>query len=298
MPLTSMTGYADQKGEAAGIAWTWEARSVNARALDLRARMPEGFEALEVPLRAAFGQAFARGAVTVTLRLGAGAGAGLPRLNPAALDAALAAVAEAEAAAAARGLALAPPTAGDVLALRGVVEVEHDLPAANPEVRAALETGIGVLAAALRQARAAEGAALEAVLGGQLARIAELVAAARATAEARAARSGALLRERVAALLGATALADEARLAQELALIAVKADVTEELDRLEAHVAAARGLVAAEGPAGRKLDFLAQEFNREANTICSKAGSGELTALGLELKAVIDQLREQVQNVE
>jgi uncharacterized protein (TIGR00255 family) len=298
MPLQSMTGYAGVAGEAAGIAWNWEARSVNARALDLRLRLPEGFEALEPPLRAAFGQAFARGAVTVALRLGPGGAAGLQRVNAAALEAALSAVAAAEAAAQARGVDLAPTTAGGLLGLRGVVEPERELPAGNPEIRAALESGIGQLAAALARARAAEGAALEALLVAHIARLAELVAAARATAEARAARSGDLLRERVAALLGTTAVADEARLAQELALLAVRADVTEELDRLEAHVAAARELVAQAGPVGRRLDFLAQEFNREANTICSKSGSSELTALGLELKAVIDQLREQVQNVE
>lgn len=297
MPLMSMTGYADLKGETAGIAWSWEARSVNARALDLRLRLPEGLEPLEAPLRAGFGRVVARGAVTVTLRLGPGAGVGVMRVNPAALAAALGAVAEAEAAAGAQGVPLAPVTATDLLALRGVVEMEHDLPVARPELREALEAAIGPLAAALARARADEGAALAGVLDGQFARIAELAAAARASAESRAARSGALLRERVAALIGAGA-ADEARLSQELALIAVKADVTEELDRLDAHVAAGRELLAADGPVGRRLDFLAQEFNREANTLCSKAGSSELTALGLELKAVIDQMREQVQNVE
>ena len=126
----------------------------------------------------------------------------------------------------------------------------------------------------------------------------ELAAAARETAEARAARRGAVLRERVQALLESTAIADEARLSQELALIAVKADVSEEIDRLETHVAAARDLLGGEGPRGRRLDFLTQEFNREANTLCSKAGATDLTAIGLEMKVVIDQMREQVQNVE
>jgi uncharacterized protein (TIGR00255 family) len=152
--------------------------------------------------------------------------------------------------------------------------------------------------AGLRAARAAEGAALQAALEGQVDRVAELAVRARATAEARAARAGDLLRARVAALLAAGAPADEARLAQELALIAVKSDLTEELDRLEGHVGAARQLLAETGPVGRKFDFLTQEFNREANTLCAKAQAGDLTALGLEMKVVIDQMREQVQNVE
>jgi uncharacterized protein (TIGR00255 family) len=140
--------------------------------------------------------------------------------------------------------------------------------------------------------------ALAAAIEDRLDRIGRLAAAARATAEGRAARTGELLRSRVAAVLAATAAVDEDRLAQELALIAVKADVTEGLDRLEAHVGAARSLIAEGGAVGRRLDFLMQEFNREANTLCSKSGSSELTAIGLELKAAIDQMREQVQNVE
>ena len=175
------------------------------------------------------------------------------------------------------------------------------MPRAWPRRRGSLaEIGadIGPLVAALAAARAGEGAALAATLAGQLGRIAALAAAARSTAEARAARGGELLRSRLEAVLATVATVDEARLAQELALIAVKADVTEELDRLEAHVAAAGALIADGGSVGRRLDFLMQEFNREANTLCAKSGSSELTAIGLELKVAIDQMREQVQNVE
>jgi uncharacterized protein (TIGR00255 family) len=298
MTLASMTGFADLSGGAEGLSWTWEARSVNGRGLDLRLRLADGFEALEAPVRAAFGATFARGSVTVTLRPARGAATALPRVNAAALEAAVAAAEAVGTTAARLGLDLAPMTAADLLAVRGVLEADAALPLENEGVLAALTAEIAGLVVALRKAREAEGKTLARLLGAQVDRIAELVADARMTAEARSARNGTLLRERLEAVLGATAAVDEARLAQELAVIAVKADVTEELDRLEAHVASARGLLAGSGPAGRKLDFLTQEFNREANTLCSKAGASDLTAIGLEMKVVIDQMREQVQNVE
>jgi uncharacterized protein (TIGR00255 family) len=298
MPLTSMTGFADLAGERDGLGWTWEARSVNGRGLDLRLRLPDGLEALDPGVRAAAARVLARGSVTVTLRLGRAAGAGVPRLDPAALEGAVEAALAAAELAAGRGLDLAPMTAADLLAVRGVLETSAGVPAEDPELVAAVAAGVEPLLARLAAARAAEGVALTGLLAGQLDRIEALARDARATAEARAGRSGAALRSRLDALLAASAPIDEARLAQELALLAVKADVTEELDRLDAHVAAARELVAAAGPVGRKLDFLMQEFNREANTLCSKAQASELTALGIELKVVIDQMREQVQNVE
>ncbi len=298
MALISMTGFADRLGTAEDASWSWEARSVNGRGLDLRLRLPEGFEALEAPLRAAAGQQLARGSVTVTLRLTRGGGAALPRVNPEALEAAVRAALIASEAASRLGLDLAPMTAADLIATRGVVEAEAADPAGNAALLAEIAAGIDPLLAALAAARAAEGEALERLIAGQLGRIATLVAAARLTADARAARSGALLRDRLDAVLAATAAVDEARLAQELALIAVRADVTEELDRLEAHVAAALTLLAETGPVGRKLDFLVQEFNREANTLCAKANAADLTAIGLEMKVLVDQMREQVQNVE
>ena len=297
MPLSSMTGFAALSGQADDLAWAWEARSVNGRGLDLRLRLPDGFEALDVPVRQAAARCFARGSITAALRVGRGPTTALPRLNPQALDAAVAAALAAAENAAKAGLDLAPMTAADLLAVRGVIEAEAAAPAEDVGLLATLATSAEAAFAALAEARAVEGAALAALLAGQLDKVAALVAAARTTAEGRAAQTGALLRERLEAVLAVVPV-DEARLAQELALIAVKADVTEELDRLEAHVAAARALIAGDGPAGRKLDFLMQEFNREANTLCSKAGSAELTALGLELKVVVDQMREQVQNVE
>jgi len=293
-----MTGYADRAGSADGVAWTWEARSVNGRGLDLRVRLPEGFESLDAVLRQQATATLARGTVTVGLRVARSAGAAVPQLRPEALAAAVAAARAAEAAAAAAGLDLAPVTAADLLGLRGVMEADALTPAETPGVLAGARADIAPLLAALAAARAGEGAALAATLGSQLDRVAGLTAAARESADARATRTGALLRSRLEAVLAAVATVDEGRLAQELALIAVKADVTEELDRLEAHVAAARGLVAAGGAVGRRLDFLMQEFNREANTLCAKSGSSELTAIGLELKVIVDQMREQVQNVE
>jgi uncharacterized protein (TIGR00255 family) len=298
MPLTSMTGYADRPGTADGVAWTWEARSVNGRGLDLRTRLPEGFESLDAGLRQQVAAAVARGSVTVTLRVTRMAGSAVPRLRPDALAAAIAAALAVEQVAAGTGLDLAPVTAADLLAVRGVMEADAAGLAETPGLLAEIGADIGPLVAALAAARAGEGAALAATLAGQLGRIAALAAAARSTAEARAARGGELLRSRLEAVLATVATVDEARLAQELALIAVKADVTEELDRLETHVAAAGALIADGGSVGRRLDFLMQEFNREANTLCAKSGSSELTAIGLELKVAIDQMREQVQNVE
>jgi uncharacterized protein (TIGR00255 family) len=189
-------------------------------------------------------------------------------------------------------------TAADLLAVRGVLEPEAVAPSENQVVLSTLAAEADAVLGALAAARAAEGRALGAVLAAQADRVEALTRAARETAEARAGRTGALLRSRLEAVLAGTAAVDETRLAQELALAAVRSDVTEELDRLEAHVAAARGLLASDAPAGRRLDFLMQEFNREANTLCSKANSSDLTAIGLELKVVIDQMREQVQNVE
>lgn len=298
MAIASMTGYADASGAAPGLGWTWEARSVNGRGLDVRLRLPEGFDALDAAVRAAAAKALSRGSVTVTLRLARGGAAAGPRLNGTVLESVIAAALAVGEAASRQGLDLAPMTAADLLAARGVLEGEAAAPGEDAALAAQVAAGLDGLFAALAETRNREGAALAAVISAQLDRVAELATAARETATARAARSGELLRTRVEALLGATAAVDAGRLAQELALLAVKADVTEELDRLSAHVAAARALLDGDGPAGRRLDFLMQEFNREVNTLCSKAGAGDLTAIGLELKVVVDQMREQVQNVE
>jgi uncharacterized protein (TIGR00255 family) len=293
-----MTGFATLSGAAAGTSWAWEARSVNGRGLDIRPRLPDGFDSLEPALRAEMARVLNRGSVTVTLKFARGGTATGPRLNPAALAAAMDAIETASGLAAERGLGLAPATIADLLVLRGVLEAEAASAAESEEVLEAASAQIPALAAALGAARAAEGAGLLRLLAERVDRLAELSAAARESDAARAGRRGKVLRERVAALLGATQVVDEARLAQELALLAVRADISEELGRLETHIAAARDMLASGGPIGRRLDFLTQELNREANTLCSKSADAGLTAVGLEMKVVIDQLREQVQNVE
>ncbi len=298
MGLTSMTGFADLAGNREAASWVWEARSVNGRNLDLKLRLPEGLEMLEAPLRAAFGAVLHRGSVSVSLRLGQGVRRTVQTLNLDALESAITAALAAGEAASRRGLDLAPMTAADLLGQRGVLEVAAPGPAEDPGLMEALAGQAPVLARALAEARRAEGMALGTILEAQVNRIAELAARAREVAGARAARGADGLAARLEAVLGAALTVDPDRLAQELAILAVKADVTEELDRLDAHVMAARGLLGAAGPVGRKLDFLTQEFNREANTLCAKAQSAELTSVGLDMKVVVDQLREQVQNVE
>jgi uncharacterized protein (TIGR00255 family) len=281
---------------AAGQAWVWDLRGVNGKGLDLRLRIPEGIEGLEAAIRAEVARSVTRGNLSLGLKLEAEAGAGgALRVNPGVLADVLRALAEVEAAAMARGVTLAQATQAEVLAVRGVVDfgtAEVDAALLKP----ALTADLAGLLADFNATRAAEGAALAAVLAAQLDRIAALAAEARAAAAARAATQGETLRAQVARVLAEGV--DEARLVQELALLAVKGDVTEELDRLEAHIAAARGLLAETAPVGKKFDFLMQEFMREANTLCSKAASAGLTRIGLDLKTVIDQMREQVQNVE
>ncbi|PZQ46585.1 MAG: YicC family protein [Rhodovulum sulfidophilum] len=298
MTLVSMTGFAGHPGAVGEVSWTWEARSVNGRNLDLRLRLPEGFERLEAPLRAALAAALSRGSVTVGLRVTHGAASAAPRLSPVGLEQAILAVELAGDAAARRGLPLAPMTAADLLAVRGVLEQDQSQPAENAQVMERLLADIPELTRKLRASRAEEGAQIAVAITDRVDRIADLAGQAKVAAEARGPRAAALLRARIDAVLGQLSQIDEGRLAQELALIAVKADVSEELDRIGAHIVAARNLLRAEGPVGRRLDFLTQEFNREANTLCAKSGASDLTAIGLEMKVAIDQLREQVQNVE
>jgi uncharacterized protein YicC (UPF0701 family) len=310
-----MTAFAALSPSGPDGARSWEIRSVNGRGLDLRLRLPEGIDGLEPLARAAIAARVRRGSVTLSLRLARDPSAGAARISETGLAAALSNLARVEAAAAAAGLVLAPSTAAEVLALPGVV-VAPAGPASDPASDPADDprTGSGTdrpptlaerlardldaLLEAFDAMRAAEGAALCRVLVSQFDRVGALVDAARATAQDRPARSRAALTDAVARILGETAAVDPARLAQELALIAVRTDIAEELDRLDAHVAAARDLLLRGGAAGRRLDFLMQEFNREANTLCAKSQDQALTRIGLDLKALIDQIREQVQNLE
>jgi len=290
-----MTGYASLEGQAEGLAWSWELRSVNARGLDIRLRLPEGLGALEAPLRKTLSSRLARGSVTLGLRVTRDAASGTAALDPTRLEQVLDAFARISAAATARGMVLSAPSAADILSLRQITEGGDG--AKLPDV-ARLLTDLEPLLAAFLDMRQAEGAALRAVLTGQLDRVEALVAQAEAAAKARGATQAERFAANLRTALDASEEVDAARLAQELAILAVKADVMEEIDRLKAHVAAVRGLLAAGGPVGRKLDFLMQEFNREANTLCSKSGDTGLTEAGLDLKLTIDQMREQVQNLE
>ncbi len=299
MTLQSMTGFATREGGDARQTWRWELRSVNARGLDLRYRGPEGRDALEAAFREAAKARFARGSIAASLRLSRRDGAPAARLDAEALAAALDVARMAFAAIEEADMPAAPISVEAILAQRGVLDMSEPEP--DEAERAAQDAAIladGEAALdALLEARREEGARLAAVLSERIDRIEELVAQARAAAEERDRAAGPMLRRKLDAVLEGARI-DPDRLAAELALIAVKGDVREEIDRLTAHVAAARELLAAEGPIGRRFDFLTQEFNREANTLCSKADFTALTQIGLELKTVIDQMREQVQNVE
>ncbi|OSQ45733.1 YicC/YloC family endoribonuclease [Marivita geojedonensis] len=293
----SMTGFASGQGEALGLAWSWDLRSVNARGLDIRVRVPDWIDGLEQALRALLTKRLARGSVTVSLRLQSNGAEATQELNEAALDRVLMAMLQIEAEAMARGLSLTASSAADLITLRGVMDTAQQ--AADPaELRKTLLADFEPALDSFIASRQNEGTALAEVLTGQVDQIADLVTQAETVAEARKDEQADRMRAAMARVMDAQDTIDEQRIAQELALIAVKADVTEEIDRLRTHVDAARGLLDADGAVGRKLDFLMQEFNREANTLCSKAQSAPLTAVGLELKSVIEQMREQVQNVE
>jgi uncharacterized protein (TIGR00255 family) len=296
LPITSMTGFADSRGSHGGLRWRWEAKSVNGRGLDFRFRAAMGYEGLEVGARTLAAERFKRGSLQVVLTVAADEGTRGFRVDAAALaDAVRIAKRVAE------ETGLAPARVDGLLALKGVV-VQEENAALNDEARIARDAALlASLADAfdlLVGARGAEGAKLEAILLRQIGDIERLTAEAGGLA----AQQPLMLRERMMAqlkeLLAPGGNLPEERIAQEVAMLAAKADLREELDRLSAHCQEARTLISGKDPAGRKLDFLAQEFNREANTLCSKSSDIQLTHVGLALKAVIDQFREQVQNVE
>lgn len=295
MTLKSMTGFARTDGTHEQIRWFWEVRSVNGRSLDVRLRLPSGLERLEPRVRARCQEQLVRGNCTISLALKRDAGQMEIRLNQAALGEALAVAEQAQ-----KQTLLEPAKLDTLLGMRGVVEVAE--PDESEEQReafaAALLAGLADALDQLVAARVAEGQRLEEVIEAQLSAIDTLVSQATAIMAQQPDLIAARLREQIAKLDEAGASLDPERLHQEGLLLAAKADIQEELDRLTAHVAAARELIASGQPTGRKLEFLAQEFNREANTTCSKAAGIEISRIGLELKSVIDQLREQVQNIE
>ena len=295
MSLSSMTGFARSHGVSGSYAWAWEIKSVNGKGLDLRLRLPPGWDAIEVPVRAQAAEKLARGSVQAGLTVERTGIVPVVRINTAVLESVLAAVRQL-----ARQIEASPPSLDGLLALRGVIEV-GDAEENEQEKRTAetaVIAGFAETIAALVDMRRHEGAALGHVLSARLGDIAAHVQRAELTPGRRPETIRARLAEQVAALLAQSDQFDPDRLHQEAILIATKADVREELDRLTAHLAQAQLLIGQGGPIGRQLDFLAQELNREANTLCAKANDVELTNIGLELKAAVEQFREQVQNVE
>ncbi|MCF3642176.1 YicC family protein [Rhizobium sp. TRM95111] len=295
MTLQSMTGFARTEGTSGRFRWVWELRSVNGKGLDLRVRLPQGCEHLEADVRREAAAHFARGNLQIGLSLSVGESVVEPVVNQAALSAVLALREQLS------GIVDPAPLRLDaLLAVRGIIDFREpeDDEAARLSRDADLRRGLVDAIAQLKDMRLREGAALRDVLLLQLGRIGELVA----LVESDPSRTVAALVERVAQqvalLVQGSAMLDRDRLHQEAALLATKADLREEIDRLGAHIAAARALLAAGGPVGRKLDFMAQEFNRESNTICSKSNAAAVTAAGIELKVVVDQFREQIQNLE
>lgn len=293
MTVSSMTGFARSEGEVAGISWVWELKSVNGRSLDLRLRLPAGYDAMEAPLRATLGGRLRRGSISAVLTVNRVAPPVI-RINREMLDQVLALVNQL-----AEQVEAAPPRIDGLIGLRGIIETVDDEPDDVIEMRRdALATGWSAALDRLVAARGEEGARLKAVLSGQLAELAELVAAASASAAAQPEALRARLRQSIAAVVDLAPTMPPERVAQELALLVSRGDIREELDRLRAHLAQAGDLLAKGEGVGRQLDFLCQELNREANTLCSKSADIELTRIGLALKVAVEQFREQVQNLE
>ncbi len=295
MTMKSMTGFARSDGAAGLLTWHWEVRSVNGRGLDIRTRVPPGYEGLEPALRDAVNKRVSRGSINITLVVKRSQGEPELRLNEKALDQVLAAIERLK-----TRVAIGPLAAEALLNIKGLIElVEPE--ESESEARERTESMLAALHDALDglvRSRAEEGARLRSILAEQIAGISTLLA----MIERMPARTPEAIRQRlkqqVDRLLESSSTLDESRLHQEAVLLAARADVEEELKRLKAHVSAARDLLESVEPVGRKFDFLAQEFNREANTLCSKANDTDITRAGLELKVIIDQMREQVQNIE
>jgi uncharacterized protein (TIGR00255 family) len=295
MALSSMTGFARGHGVSGSYAWAWELKSVNAKGLDVRLRLPPGWDAVEVAARGNAAKALARGTVHGTLTVERAGVAPVVRVNEPVLNAVLSTLKSL-----AGRIDATPPTLDGILSIKGVIEVvEQD---ANEEERQAAEqaavVGFQETLAELAAMRRREGETLGRVLSQRLDEIAALCARAEVVPGRRAEAVKARIAEQIATLLTASERFDPDRLHQEAVLIAGKADIREELDRLASHVAQGRRLIAEGGGIGRRLDFLAQELNRESNTLCAKSNDIELTNIGLELKTVVEQFREQVQNLE
>jgi len=288
-----MTGFARAEGETSGLSWVWEARSVNGRGLDIRCRLPSGLDRLDPQLRAEAAKQLKRGNVSVNLTLSRAAGASAFTVDRVILDQVLGLQADLLG-----RVDQAPPRIEALLQIPGVLDRGGLADAVDEKTEKVLLLGFAQALKRLIAARADEGARLQAVLLGQIDEIQRLSTEAASSAALRPEAVKERLRQQVQTLLDAVPVPSEERLAQELALLAAKGDVREELDRLGAHVGQARDMLKEGGAIGRRLDFLSQEFNRESNTLCSKSQDVALTRIGIALKTVIDQFREQIQNVE
>jgi uncharacterized protein (TIGR00255 family) len=292
-----MTGFARAEGEAEGISWIWELKSVNGRALDLRLRLAPGFDALEPQLRAGLSQRCRRGNVSATLTVNRVAPPAI-RVNRAMLGQIVGLLRELTGELS-DTIGAAPPRLDGLIGIRGVIEsVDEDPEPVVEARRAAVHAGWALALDRLAAARAEEGGRLSALLSAQRLELAALVEAASASAATQPSAIRARLDTLLGELAGLAPTMPEERVAQELAMLVTRADVREELDRLRAHIAQAGDLLERGEAVGRQLDFLCQELNREANTLCSKSADIELTRIGLALKMAIEQFREQVQNLE
>ncbi|HJU16498.1 MAG TPA: YicC/YloC family endoribonuclease [Stellaceae bacterium] len=293
MGVVSMTGFARAEGDDNGLAWIWEVKSVNGRSLDLRVRLAAGFDALEPRLRAELSQRFRRGNFSATLTVTRTVPPPL-RVNRQALAQLVALMNEL------RGeIDAAPPRLDGLLAVRGIVEtVEDEAEPAIEERRLAILAGWAATLDRLAAARLEEGARLSVLMESQIVEMTALVDAAGACAAAQPEALRERLRANLESLADLAPTIPEERIVQELALLATRSDVREEIERLRAHLDQAAELLSQSEPVGRRLDFLCQELNREANTLCAKSADIELTRIGMSLKAVIEQFREQVQNIE
>jgi uncharacterized protein (TIGR00255 family) len=295
MALASMTGFARETGQSGSWRFAWELKSVNAKGLDVRVRVPPAFEALGEEARSRIGKLLQRGTCFANLSSSRDQAPPVARINTAILDALVEALAPYDG-----RMGLRAPSVGSLLGVKGVVEVTDagdDDETLKQFMAGALE-GLDRALAALVEDRRTEGRALETILGARVDTIARLADAADACPARQPEAVKARLSAQIATLLDASSALDPNRLHQEAVLLATKADIREEIDRLRAHVGAARELMGKGGPIGRRLDFLAQEFSREANTLCAKANDVALTMIGLDLKTEVEQFREQVQNVE
>ena len=295
MTLQSMTGFARTQGEFDGTSWVWEMRSVNGKGLDLRIRVPNGFEEIETAARTLLSKHFKRGNIQISLSVTQAASASLPYINHEAVEALIASAKELQ-----QKVGGELPTAAELMSMRGVVELgDKQLNDKSKKDRnTAILNNLETAAQSLLEMRRGEGQAIANVLGEQVTKISELHSAIEANDARTPDAIKAQLKAQVDKLIENNAEFDDQRLYQEAAILAAKADLQEELDRLVVHVKAAQELLSSDGPIGRRLDFLAQEFNRECNTICSKSNSAEVTSIGLDMKLIIDQFREQLQNME